>query len=117
MTCMIAQRNVPMSLADTLSPLVRSIFSDSPTAKGYSCSRTKSTCIINNALAEEIREKVVKAIQKEPYSLAIDGSTDRNDDKKLNPLTVRFVDPDSRKNVFQLLDMCLTMVKKLGRQL
>ena len=95
---MIAQHNGPMSLAVKSS--CSKYFSDSQTAKRCSCSRTKSTCILNNALAEEIRENVVKAIQKEPYSLAIEGSTGRNDTKKLNPLTVRFVDPDSQKIVF-----------------
>ena len=37
--------------ADHLTSLFRDIFPDSPIAKGYSSSRTKNTCILNDAIA------------------------------------------------------------------
>ena len=42
----LAHHNVPIALADHLSPLFKNIFPDSEIAKAYSCARTKTTCIL-----------------------------------------------------------------------
>ena len=43
---LLVQHNVPLAIADHLSPLVRDIFSDSETAQDYASARTKTTCIV-----------------------------------------------------------------------
>lgn len=111
MTCLLAQHNVSIAVADTLSPIIRNVFTDSEIAKGYSCGRTKSTCILNHALADVIRESLVEKMKTMPYSLSIDGSNDKNEEEKLNPLTVKYWDPSLGRICTQLLDMCVTKGK------
>ena len=48
---MLVQNNVPLALADELTPLFRDIFSDSEIAKRYASRQTKTACIINGAVA------------------------------------------------------------------
>ena len=50
MCILLVQHNVPLALADHLSPLMRDVF-DGEVAKGYSCTKTKTSCILNNAIA------------------------------------------------------------------
>ena len=49
-------------------------------------------------------------MQAQPFALATDGSND-NGIEKMNPLTVRFFDMESKLVVTRLLDMCLTTGK------
>ena len=51
MTNFMVEHNIPFATADHLSPLLGNIFPDSQIAKGYSSARTKTTCILNLALA------------------------------------------------------------------
>lgn len=41
MSLLLAQHNVPLALADHLSPLIRDVF-DGEVAKGYACAKTKT---------------------------------------------------------------------------
>ena len=75
MCMLIAQHNVPIALADHLSPLIRNVF-DGEVAKGYACAKTKTSCILNRAIASEFKAELVSAMQKLPYSLSVDGSND-----------------------------------------
>ena len=87
---LLAQHNVPLALADHLSPLIRDVL-DSEVAKGYSCAKTKTSCILNNAIGPEFQHELVSLMQQSPYSLCIDGSNDTGL-FKMNPLTVRIFD-------------------------
>ena len=64
---------MPLALADHLSPLIRDIF-DGEVVKGYACAKTKTTCILNQAVAPQFREELVSLMQQAPYSLSVDGS-------------------------------------------
>lgn len=87
MSLLLAQHNVPLALADHLSPLICDVF-DGEVAKGYACAKTKTTCILNRAVTPQFREELVSLMQQAPYSLSVDGSNDTG----LNPLTVRVYD-------------------------
>ena len=54
MSILLAQHNVPMSLADHLSPIIRDGLGGE-VAKGYACARTTTTCILNGAIAPEFK--------------------------------------------------------------
>ena len=69
---MLAHHNVPIALADQLSPLFKTIFPDSEIAKAYSCARTKTTCILNGAVAKSLRKPLIDLMKVEPFSLATD---------------------------------------------
>lgn len=99
---------MPIAVAETISPLIRNVFTDSKVAEGYSCGRTKSSCILNYALAQNVREALIEKMKSGPFSLAIDGSSDQNVEEKLNHLTVKYLDSESGMIANQLLDMCVT---------
>ena len=83
MSVLLAQRNILIALADHLSPLIR----NAEVAKGYACARTKTSCILNRAVAPLFKAHLVGLMQKSPYSLAVDGSNNTGL-LKMNPLTV-----------------------------
>ena len=105
----LAYHNIPIALSDHLSPLFRDIFPDSEIARAYSCARTKTTCILNGAVAKHLQSSLIEHMLEEPFSLATDGSNDSGL-QKMNPLTVRYFDVNRGRVSTQLLDMCLTSV-------
>lgn len=106
----LVQHNIPLSLMDHLSPLLKDIFSDSDIAAGYASASTKTACVINRSLAPYFKSLLVNIMHTEPFSIAIDGSNDNGLDK-MNPMTVRIYDVTRGKVVTQFLDMCLTKGK------
>ena len=104
---MLVYHNIPLALADELTPLFQGIFSNSKIAKNYSSSRTKTACIINGTVAPFFQQNLVEHIKKNPFSIAIDGCSD-NDFEKMNPLTVRIFDVNCRNVRTQFLDMCMS---------
>uniref|UniRef100_A0A1X7UVC4 DUF4371 domain-containing protein n=1 Tax=Amphimedon queenslandica TaxID=400682 RepID=A0A1X7UVC4_AMPQE len=107
MTNLLVQHNVPLAVADHLSPLFSDIFPDSKIAKGYAAARMKTTCILNGSIAPYFKVTLIDVMKSRPFSIAIDGSNDSGLEK-INPLTVRFFDEQRVLVVTQLLDMCLT---------
>lgn len=82
------------------------MFPDSKVASYYGCACTKTTSIINRALAPEFSSSVICMIQTQPFTLSLDGSNDQ-EEQKLVPLTVRVFDADLGKVTSRFLDMCL----------
>ncbi|XP_062846069.1 uncharacterized protein LOC134310015 [Trichomycterus rosablanca] len=78
-------------MEEHFSPLFRDCFKDSVTAQHYKCASTKTTCMINEAVAPHFREELVTKMKTNPFTLIIDGSNDTGREK-MNPLTVRVFD-------------------------
>lgn len=57
MTNFLVEHNVPFAVADHLSPLLQDVFPDSQIAKHYSSARTKTTSMLNLALAPHFQGK------------------------------------------------------------
>ena len=55
----LAHHDIPIAITDYLSPLFKDIFPDSLIAKLLSCARTKTTCILNGALAVDLQKSLV----------------------------------------------------------
>ena len=72
---LLVQQNVPLALADHLSPILHGIF-DGEIAIGFACACTKTTAILNLSVAPAFKAELVTAMQISPYSLLIDGSND-----------------------------------------
>ncbi|KAK6191363.1 hypothetical protein SNE40_003074 [Patella caerulea] len=104
---LVAQHNLPIASTDHLSPIFADIFPDSQIAKNYASALTKTTCILNGAIAPHFRSMLVDQMKTRPYSLAVDGSNDTGLEK-MNPLTVRIYDVNTSMVKFDLLDMCCT---------
>ena len=104
---MLIYHNIPLALADELMPLFQDIFSDSEIAKNYSFRRTKTARIINGAVAPFFQQNLVKHIKKNPFSIAIDGSSD-NDIEKMNPLTMCMSSSSTAEGIFSKIDDAFT---------
>ena len=104
---MLVQHNIPLSLADELTPMFRDIISDSEIAKCFSSRRTKTACIVNGAIAPSYQQVLINSMKSGPYAIATDGSND-NGVEKMNPLTVQIISADNGKVHTQFLDMCMS---------
>ncbi|XP_065119841.1 uncharacterized protein [Paramisgurnus dabryanus] len=111
MTATLVQHNVSLALTDHLGPLLRECFKDSKTAQEYKCARTKTSCIVNEALAPHFMNELVVYMREGPYTLITDGSNDTGVEK-MNPLTVRLFIKD--KVVHRFLGMCTTSGTRCG---
>ena len=90
MTHLLVQQNIPLAFADHLSPAVRQNFPDSNIAQNYACARTKTSCILNGALAPFYLDSLVNRMKNSFFSITTDGSNDTGLEK-MNPVTVRSV--------------------------
>jgi hypothetical protein len=97
-TNFLVQHNLPIATADHLGPLFTEIFPDSTIASSYSCGRTKTSAILNEALAPECHKYVVEHSKTHPYSVGTDGSNDTGI-AKMNPVSIRIFDIDKSKTV------------------
>jgi hypothetical protein len=104
---MLVKHNIPLAVADELTPLFQDVFSDSQIAKNFSSRRTKTTCIINGAVAPHFQSILVDKMKNGPFAIATDGSGD-SAPEKMNPLTVRIFDINRGMVCTQFLDMCMS---------
>ena len=103
---MLVQHNIPLSLADELTPMFKDIFPDSDIATSYASRRTKTTCIINGAIAPSYQRALVDHMKVNPFSVSVDGSSD-NGLEKMNPLTVCVITKSGIVHT-EFLDMCMS---------
>ena len=102
-----------MAFADMLSDIFKDIFPDSTIAIEYAPKRTKSSCILNQALAPHFLKETADVMQNDFFSLSTDGSNDMDIERR-NPLTVRFYDVKTNRTVTRFLDMCCTSGEDCG---
>ena len=98
----VARHNLAFLNSDHATKLFYKIFSDSETAKKFSCARTKCAAIIKEALAPYFLNKVVKNLANQ-YSILIDESNDKNDKSCI--ILVRMFDPEVGDVRTRFLDM------------
>ncbi|XP_048583263.1 uncharacterized protein LOC125562948 [Nematostella vectensis] len=77
----LVKHSIALAAADTFSSLFPKIFPDSEIAKCYRAGRTKSTCILNNALKPHFRSALAEGMKSSPFSLADNGSNDNGTQK------------------------------------
>jgi hypothetical protein len=94
-TNFIVQHNMSFLTADHMTHLYPKMFPDSKIAKQFACSRTKTSCILNNAMMPNLHDYIVSYMKEQPYSLVNDGSSDSGVDK-MNPVCAL------------IFDMCVT---------
>ena len=75
-TTFILEHNLPFEVAAHAGNLFRSMFPDSEIAKKYGCAPTKTVAITKYAIAPSVIDPLVKHLKQNPFSLAIDGSSD-----------------------------------------
>ena len=90
---LIVKHNIPFLVADHFSDAVKVMFPDSAIAQKFHCKRTKTTHIVNEALAPHWDKKVEEMCRKEKISIMLDESNDSGDEKML-AILVRVHDED-----------------------
>ena len=109
------QHNIPFAVADHLSLMYQELFPDSKIAKNFKCSRTKTTCIMNQAMRPLLRNELTEYMKEEPFSLLNDGSSDTGL-KKMNAVAVNIFDVNRSKKVeCKFYDMCVTTGEHSGK--
>lgn len=79
---MLAEKNLPISLIDTLIPVAESIYKDSDIAKKMKSKRTKTSCLITNVLGPEFDNSLRKNLRESKFSLVLDETTDKGSIKQ-----------------------------------
>lgn len=107
-TNFIVQHNLPIATADHLGHLFKKIFPDSKIASSYSCAKTKTFAILNEAFAPDCHNYVVEHCKTHAYSVGHDGSNDTGV-QKMNPVSIRLFDINRSKVVTDhFFNMCVT---------
>ena len=80
------------------------MFPDSKMAKIFSCGRTKTTMIVNNAIAPALEEELVKQCKTGPFSFGCDECNDTNQQNSLASV-VKYFDEVRETAITGFLDM------------
>jgi hypothetical protein len=105
----IAEHNLSFNLMDHLSDLLPRLFPDSKIAADVRCKRTKTKCIVKNALSPFFHGKLVDKLKSHPFSLIIDETTDVSTQKEL-ALVTRQYDKETKKvtcALYELVELSL----------
>jgi hypothetical protein len=100
----VAEHNLPFTVGDHFTKLVKVMFPDSQIAQKFACGRMKTTMVIKKALAPKVTAPVIKMCQTQPFSILIDESNDLGTDKNL-VILVRLMDGTIGRAVTRFLDM------------
>ena len=76
LTGFLAEHNLPIAAAEHLSSLIKEWFPDSKIARSYSCTRTKSSCILNGAIYPDLQQSLIDKMKVSVFSLSTDESND-----------------------------------------
>ena len=105
-TNFMVHHSLSLLTAEHLSPLYAKMFPDFKIAKNFKCSRTTSTCILNEAMKPALESSLVGYMMEGPFSLVNDG-TNGTAIKKMNALCALIFDVNNSKRVeFKFYDMC-----------
>ena len=66
-TNFIVQHNISFLTADDLAPLYSKMFPDSQIAKNFRCSKTKTTCILNEAMCPQLKNLLIGYMKENPF--------------------------------------------------
>lgn len=93
MVDLITELNLPFSALDVFNKALPIMFKDSKIASQFQCGRSKGTAVVRE-IAAKTSLTLAERLKQRPFTLSTDGSNDSGD-KKLFPLVVRTVDPDT----------------------
>ena len=111
----MVQHNISFLTVDHLAPLYKEMFPDSKIAKQFKCSRTKTTCILNQAMRPLLRNELTEYMKEQPFALINDGSSDTGL-QKMNAVAVQIFDVTRSKKVeCKFYDMCVTSGEDSGK--
>lgn len=89
-----AEHNIPFSLSDHLTKLMKDIFPDSKIAKDIRMGRTKITEIVRNVIGQNHKKDLAKTLRTCKFSILTDESTDISSEK-CSCIVVRYCDEET----------------------
>lgn len=95
-TNFVVEHNLAFSVADHFTSLCKKMFPDSQIAQKFSCRRTKTTHILNKAMAPIQQQRVAELCRNNKFSVMMDESNDSGNDKCV-AILVRVLDRSVRK--------------------
>ncbi|KAK7491635.1 hypothetical protein BaRGS_00017088 [Batillaria attramentaria] len=72
---LIAEMNMPLQMADTLTSAMKAVFPDSAIARGLKCGRSKATAMIKE-MAAQAASGLQERMRSGPFTISTDGSND-----------------------------------------
>lgn len=97
LTAFFAEHNVAIQTADHLIELCKKMFHDSQIVKRMTLDKTKCTAILTNVIAKTVQEEIALHLQNTPFSVLVDESTDKSNDKNFCVL-VKYIHPITGKS-------------------
>lgn len=104
----VAEHNLSFRTGDHFTKLVKAMFPDSEVAKGFQCSRTKTSVLTRYGSGKYYHDKLVETLSSSPpvyYSLLIDESNDRGVEAKDLVIMLRFFDNSVMMAVTRFFDL------------
>ena len=83
-TKFLVEHDIAFNVADHASKLFQRMFPDSKIASRFRSCRTKTTALCCETLAPSVRKEVVLEMEKRPFSLMMDETTDIGTKKLLS---------------------------------
>ena len=83
-------------------------FPDSKITQSYSCTKTKTFCILNRAIYLDLQQSLISKMKVSVFSSSTNGINYQNL-VKMNPVTLQIYDVNQHKVVTKCLDMCLSI--------
>ncbi|XP_015189741.1 PREDICTED: uncharacterized protein LOC107073561, partial [Polistes dominula] len=100
-----AQHNVPFKIMNYLKPLRQECVPDSDIIKQVRLQSSKSACIIRNVIGFAEKEELASKLQKTPFSVKIDESTDISMTQTLC-IIIRYYDECLRRIASNFWELC-----------
>ena len=104
MAAFISEHNLSFNIMDHFSELLPKLCPDSKIAAQFKSKRTKTKCIVRNALAPCIHEELVEKLKTKHFSVIIDETTDVSTAKEL-AVVARLYDNDTMQVDCPLYDL------------
>ena len=105
---MLVQYNVPLAVADELTPLIRDVFPDSKIAQNFSSRWTKTACMINGAIAPFFSASTGSKHAIESFSVSNWWFQRQYQHRENESPYCPLVWPGVRSCAYVVLDMCLS---------
>ncbi|KZS16462.1 Cc8L18.2-like protein [Daphnia magna] len=100
---MIAEKQLPISLVDTLVPLLRKLHPKDERLKKVQLGRSKASTIISGGFGSGLKNTLVEKLKERWFSVIIDETTDVTVDSQL-AVMVQYWDPAESKMMVDVLD-------------
>lgn len=104
LSAFFAENNVAFLAADRLVGVQKKIFTDSKVAQDMKLGRDKCNAIVRNVIAKVETEDLVKILRKTLFSIMLDESTDKGNDKGMCVM-VLYIDPETGLPTVGLLEL------------